>query len=382
MWGASVSGQRDRVYFESSSGAPRAEDTKDTKDTEGNADTSKGTVLKLLKELEDAQAASKSQTAMEVRNKLNDLREKLGEDKFKEIIEQLKKDAPNSWLEFLKALFPELFPNDESSDVGSQVGQGSGGNGSSGVGGGSGGGGGGGVGRYSGGGLGGGIGGGGDLGFGERVGNLPVTAGTHQTNFEPGSYQPGEIPNNLFSGAYQGQEGNCGAISACKAMIAQFGPAGVFKNIQRDSAGNYDVTLKDGTPVKVTQAQYRQSAAGAQLQGQDPKLLGFMNLMLAVNNVQAMKQHNDGISGKSFDEAIKSINNGEWAKETFDRLGYKNLVERVSPSELARGRPGTLDNSAHSLAVIGGSEDRWGTRLRNARTDPNLIAWGFKRGYA
>lgn len=376
MWGASVLGQRDRVYFESGSGAPRAEDTKDTG---GKADTSKDTVLKLLKELEDAQATSKGQTAKEVRNKLNDLREKLGEDKFKEIIEQLKKDAPNSWLEFLKAIFPEWFPSDESSDVGSQMGQGGGsvGGGRGGGGGGSGG-----VGRYSGGGRGGGIGAGGNLGLGERVGNLPVTAGTHQTNFEPGSYKPGEMPKDLFSGAYQGQEGNCGAISACKAMIAQFGPAGVFKDIQRDSGGNYDVTLKNGTHVQVTQEQYRQSAAGAQLQGQDPKLLGFMNLMLAVNNVQAMNQHNDGISGRSFGEAIKSVNDGEWAKETFDRLGYKDLVERVSPSELARGRPGTLDNSAHSLAVMGGSEDRWGTKLGNARTDPNLIAWGFKRGYA
>lgn len=366
MWGGSVLGQQDRVFVESGRGVPRAEET------ENNADTSKDTVLKLLKELEDTQKTSKNQAVQELRNKLNDLREKLGEDKFKKIIEQLKNDAPNSWLEFLKALFPELFPDDASTDAGSQMGNG-------GVGGGGGGGG---IGRYSGGGLGGGIGAGGGLGLGERMGNLPVTAGTHQTNFEPGSYKPGEMPKDLFSGAYQGQTGNCGAISACKAMIAEFGPAGVFKDIQRDVAGNYDVTLKNGTHVSVTQAQYRESAAGAQLQGQDPKLLGFMNLMLAVNNVQAMRQHNDGISGNSFSEAIRSINDGEWAMETFKRMGYENLIERVSPAELARGRVGTLDNQVHSLAVFNRGEDRWGTKLGNVRTDPNLIAWGFKRGYA
>ena len=363
MWGGLISGNRDQVYWHGGTGAPRTEETQDsiTKD--------KDAVLTLLKELEEAQKTSKNQTVQDLRDKLNDLRKKLGEDKFKEIIEQLKKDAPNSWLEFMKALFPELFPDDVSTDAESQAGRGGGVGGSGGGGGGSG--------RYEGGGV-----DRGGLALGERMGNLPVTAGTHQTNFEPGSYKPGEMPKDLFSGAYQGQAGNCGAISACKAMIAQYGPAGVFKDIKRDSAGNYDVTLKDGKHVRVTQAQYRESAAKAQLWGQDPKLLGFMNLMLAVNNVQAMNQRNDGVSGRSFSEAIDSINDGEWAKETFDRLGYKNLVERVSPSELASGRPGTLDNSTHSVAVMGRSEDRWGTRFRDTRTDPNLIAWGFKRGYA
>ncbi|TKK25514.1 hypothetical protein PspCFBP13528_26485 [Pseudomonas sp. CFBP13528] len=363
MWGGSVSSQKDYAYFQSSNGIPRVEETKDSTNTDKDA------VLKLLKELEDAQKTSKSQAVQDLRNKLNDLREKLGEDKFKEIIENLKKDAPYSWLEFLKALFPELFPDDVSTGADeSQLGGSGGGGGGSG--------------RYQGGGLGGGINAGGTLGLGERVGNLPVTAGTNQTNFEPGSYKPGEMPSNLFSGAYQGQEGNCGAISACKAMIAQFGPAGVFKDIKRDASGNYDVTLKNGNHVQVTQAQYRESAARAQLQGQDPKLLGFMNLMLAVNNVQAMRQRNDGISGSSFSEAINSINDGEWAVETFNRLGYGNLIERVSPSQLAAGRVGTLDNNTHSLAVLNRSEDRWGTRYGNVRTDPNLIAWGFKREYA
>ncbi|AZF17446.1 hypothetical protein [Pseudomonas sp. R3-18-08] len=365
MWDALISGNRDQVYWHGGTGAPRTEETQDSTTTDRDA------VLKLLEELEEAQKTSKNQTVQDLRDKLNDLRKRLGEDKFKEIIEQLKKDAPNSWLEFMRALFPELFADDVSTDAESQT-SGGGGGGVGGSGGGSGG-----SGRYEGGGI-----DRGGLGLGEKVGNLPVTAGTYQTNFEPGSYKPGEMPKNLFSGAYQGQTGNCGAISACKAMIAQHGPAGVFKDVKRDSAGNYDVTLKDGNHVQVTQAQYRESAAKAQLQGQDPKLLGFMNLMLAVNNVQAMKQHNDGISGTSFSEAINSINNGEWAKETFDRLGYKNLVERVSPSQLASGRPGTLDNSTHSVAVMGGSEDRWGTKFGNTRTDPNLIAWGFKRGYA
>lgn len=368
MWGVSISGQKDPVYFEGSRGIPRTEEAQD----------STATVLKLLKELEDAQKTSKNQTAQELRNRLNDLRERLGDDKFKEIIEQLKKDAPNSWLEFLKRLFPELFTDDVSTDAGSQLGSRDGG----GVGNSGGGGGAGGSGRYAGGGLGGGINAGGGLGLGERVGNLPVTAGTNQTNFEPGSYKPGEMPKDLFSGAYQGHTGNCGAISACKAMIAQFGPAGVFKDIQRDSAGNYDVTLKDGTHVPVTQAQYRESAAKAQLKGQDPKLLGFMNLMLAVNNVQAMNQRNDGISGRNLGEAINSVNDGEWAIETYRRMGYGNLMERVSPSELLRGRVGSLDNNIHSVAVFNGSEDRWGTKYSNVRTDPNLIAWGFKREYA
>ncbi|PQZ84965.1 hypothetical protein CQ048_24430, partial [Pseudomonas trivialis] len=101
-------GQLSGGSFAGSSG-----NTQDATDETQKVDADKETVSKLLKDLEDAQKTSKTQTEQELRNKLNELREKLGEEKFKEIIEQLKKDASDEWLAFLKRLFPELFADDD-----------------------------------------------------------------------------------------------------------------------------------------------------------------------------------------------------------------------------------------------------------------------------
>ncbi|PRC11337.1 hypothetical protein CQZ99_25490, partial [Pseudomonas poae] len=88
-----------------------------TDETKEDPSANRDKVAKLLKELEDAQATGKKQTEQELRNKLNELREELGDEKFKEILEQLKKDAPESVLSLLKALFPDLFPDESTPSV-------------------------------------------------------------------------------------------------------------------------------------------------------------------------------------------------------------------------------------------------------------------------
>ncbi|MTD22021.1 hypothetical protein GIR22_23110, partial [Pseudomonas sp. CCM 7891] len=68
--------------------------------------TDSATVKQLLTELSEAEATSKTQTARDLRNKLNDVREKLGDEKFKETLNELIKDpqASEKWLEYLRAL--------------------------------------------------------------------------------------------------------------------------------------------------------------------------------------------------------------------------------------------------------------------------------------
>ncbi|NWD97517.1 hypothetical protein HX871_24100, partial [Pseudomonas reactans] len=81
-----------------------------------NSDSAAGkdAVTKLLKELDDAQSTGKDQTVRDLRNKLHDMRQDLGDEKLKEIIEKLRKDASSDWLAWLKKLFPDLFPDGSS----------------------------------------------------------------------------------------------------------------------------------------------------------------------------------------------------------------------------------------------------------------------------
>ncbi|MFV3016010.1 hypothetical protein ACM9HO_09995, partial [Pseudomonas sp. KHB2.9] len=79
-----------------------------TKDDKGAV---KDSITKLIKELEDAEKTSKNQTAQELRDKLNEKRKELGEEKFKEILEEVKKDAPEGFQAFMKRAFPEEFPD-------------------------------------------------------------------------------------------------------------------------------------------------------------------------------------------------------------------------------------------------------------------------------
>ncbi len=83
--------------------------------SEGNRDAfdaDKEAVTQLLRQLDDAEKTSKNQTVQDLRDKLNDKRNALGDEKFKAILEQLKRDAVTDFLALLKRLFPELFADD------------------------------------------------------------------------------------------------------------------------------------------------------------------------------------------------------------------------------------------------------------------------------
>ncbi|OPA86373.1 hypothetical protein BFW88_21120, partial [Pseudomonas fluorescens] len=90
----------------------KGKDPADTPKDDATAD--KDAVTKLLKALDDAQATGKDQTARDLRDKLKALREELGDEKFQQILEQLKEEAGRRWLELLRMLFPDLFPDGPS----------------------------------------------------------------------------------------------------------------------------------------------------------------------------------------------------------------------------------------------------------------------------
>ncbi|MFD1680986.1 ANIS5 family metal-binding protein [Pseudomonas rhodesiae] len=306
------------------------------------------TVKALLNELFDATKDNKSQTVQDVRDKLNALREKLGDEKFKEILNKLIEEARGEWLEFLKRLLGQWFPDEVTPPAPPAP--------SSPRGGGGGGGGGGQVNPQ-------------DFGPSESMSDKPITEGANFYDYKPDNSNPGVKPDkgrgagNIWSGFYQGSNGNCITVSAIKAAMMHFGkkPTDVFKSV-KEAGDGYDVEMRDGVKVHLSKDELKQAALHARFRGDDPEMLTNANFMYAVSAKRAQKENNDGVAGRSFMAAMQSLNDGEYAREGLDRLGLRGHYRPATDADLKSSKVGTVEYGGHSMAVIDGRIEKWGRR--------------------
>ncbi|AZF49160.1 hypothetical protein [Pseudomonas sp. R2-7-07] len=298
-------------------------------------------VKTLLNQLFDAEQGSKTQTAQDLRDKLNELRQKLGDEKFKEVLNKLIQEADDKFLEFLKRMLEEWFPND---DVAPPAPPPPGGRGGGGGGGG----------RVS------------PEGFGpvESMSNKPITEGSKHFNYKPDNSNPGKKPDNIWSGFSQGPDGNCVTVSAIKAAMMHFGqkPTDIYKSV-KETANGYEVVMRDSDKVyKLTKDELQQAATYARFKGDDPQMMTDANFMFAMSAKRAQMENNDGTAGKGFIEAMKSVNDGEYSREGLDRLGLRNHYRQATDADLRSSKVGTVAYGGHSMAVINGRIELWGRR--------------------
>lgn len=323
-------------------------------------DADKATVKTLLNQLLEAKQSGKTQAVQDTRDKLNALREKLGDEKFKEIVEQIKKDADKAWLALLKDLFPDLFPDKPApspspappspspSYRGFQGGTVNPSN----------------------------------YGSTESMSNKPFTEGARYADYKPDKSNPGKTPGmgkesgNIWSGFCQGPDGNCVTVSAIKSAMMKFGqkPTDIFKDVRMTGDG-YDVQMRDGFQLHLSKDELKVAAQQARFRGDDPAMMTDANFLYAASAKRAQMENNDGRGGASFLEATQTLNDGEWSTEALDRLGLKGLYRRSSSAELAGGgMVGIVDDGRHSMAVIGGRLELWGRRA-GTPSQPNAFAF-------
>ncbi|WP_394546521.1 hypothetical protein [Pseudomonas fluorescens] len=333
-------------------GVSRAEEKKD------DVEVDKKAVAQMLKQLDEAEKGNKNQTAQDLRDKLNEKRKELGEEKFKEILEALKKDASSDLLALLKKLFPDFFPDEPSPSPSPspQPSPGKGGGGGGGGGGGS---------------------NSANIGPRESMSNLPFTQGAQFHHYKPDKSNPGKKPGvgtesgNIWSSFSQSPgTGNCTTIAAIKASMMQFGqkPTDVFKDVKQAGDG-FDVQMRDGYQVHISQSELKQAAEQARFQGDNPEVMTNANFMYAVSAKRAQKEDNDDYAGQSYAAALKSLNDGEVLQEGLDRLGLRGLYRRSSSDELASGKLGVVAFSGHAMAVIGGQVELNGGRGGSPKPD-------------
>ncbi|MDT3230496.1 MULTISPECIES: CsgG/HfaB family protein [Pseudomonas] len=191
------------------------------------------------------------------------------------------------------------------------------------------------------------------------------------------SKRNGAKPDNIWSGFRQGPDGNCVTVSAIKAAMYRFGqsPTDIFKEVIKTSGG-YQVVMRDDFKLTLTDRELAEGARSARFVGADKGMLKDAQFLFAVSAKRAQMENNDRTAGRSFQAAIRSLNNGEdetGPGEGFMRLGLKKHMKKVSVRDLANGQLGMCNRAMHSVAVINGREELWG-RQGSAPTRGQAVA--------
>ncbi|UOB22396.1 hypothetical protein MRY17_16865 [Pseudomonas orientalis] len=178
----------------------------------------------------------------------------------------------------------------------------------------------------------------------------------------------GAKPDNIWSGFRQGPDGNCVTVSAIKAAMHRFGqsPTDIFQEVAKTNDG-YHVLMRDGFRLTLSDRELAEGSRGAKFHGPDKGMLKDAQFLFAVSAKRAQMENNDRTAGRSYQAAIRSLNNGEdetGPGEGFLRLGLRKHMKRVQVRDLAQGQLGMVNRTGHSVAVINGREELWGKQGR------------------
>ena len=170
-------------------------------------------------------------------------------------------------------------------------------------------------------------------------------------------------PADIWSGFYQGVEGNCVTVSAIKAAMIRFGqdPRAIYKQVQITPTG-FDVVMRDAFRLQLTHEEVRQAAAESNFHGNNRQLLNAAHFLYAVSAKRAQIENNDFRARQSYTTALQTLNDGEYPGEALRRLGLFGYVRESTVAELANGAIGTLADNWHSVAVIDGALDFYGKK--------------------
>ncbi|WP_181157366.1 hypothetical protein [Pseudomonas poae] len=124
--------------------------------------------------------------------------------------------------------------------------------------------------------------------------------------------------------------------------------------------------MRDSFRVQLTHDELRQATAASNFRGVNPQLLDYANFLYAVSAKRAQWENNDFRGRQGYAIALETLNDGEHPGEALRRLGLYGYVRSSTVKELAAGAIGTLADSDHSVAVVGGALDNYGQRYNLA----------------
>ena len=129
---------------------------------------------------------------------------------------------------------------------------------------------------------------------------------------------------------YQTTEGNCVTVTVAKAAADALGTE-VFSSLEKTSGG-LKIGLRDGEEVEVSAAELQAARSASDFKGRDEDALSFGTVIYAAVAKRALEEKHEG--ARSYQDALRSLNNGEQVRNVIDLAGLENHSTRVSTGDL------------------------------------------------
>lgn len=142
------------------------------------------------------------------------------------------------------------------------------------------------------------------------------------------SFLNGVYDRSTGNGMNQESKGNCASVATIKAAMDKWGPDGVFTKERTEANDGYELTLKDGDKVTVTDAQIAEAEKEADFGSADKKGPAYQNAVICY---AAMAQRNLDDSQKGYTEVWGD------AAHTYKVKGQRLTTYKEALDDLADG---------------------------------------------
>ena len=170
---------------------------------------------------------------------------------------------------------------------------------------------------------------------------------------------------------YQTTEGNCVTVAVAKAAADALG-TDVFTSLEKTSSG-LKIGLRDGAEVEVSATELTAARSASDFKGRDEDALSFGTVIYAAVAKRALEEKHEG--ARNYQDALRSLNNGERVSHVIDLAGLEDHSKRVSTSDLDGQDAVVAYSQKHAIYVDKTSEghvsDHYGRGVQYNRTDTN-----------
>ena len=180
---------------------------------------------------------------------------------------------------------------------------------------------------------------------------------------------------DLIKSFKQGGTGNCVSIAIIKASIQIFGMNKIFNHYWEGDICK--ITMRDGFELSFTRDELAAATLGSKfILLENQKVLDYANLCFAAMAKRAQIEENDDIENLTFEQAIETLNDGEWYTHGADWLGLRFNILNIKRKYIWQYKGVVGASSKHCFFASEGIEDNHG------RPDPlNIFERRFSKWF-
>ena len=172
----------------------------------------------------------------------------------------------------------------------------------------------------------------------------------------------------------QGGTGNCVSIAIIKAGIQTFGVNRVFDH---NWEGNTcTVTMRDGYQLAFSEKELEIGSQGSHfLLMEYESIFNYANLCFTAMAKRAQIEDNDDFEDMTFEQAIETLNDGEYYLHGPDWLGLRHYVRRSGRRYVWQYKGMIGASSKHAFFVSEGYEDNYGKPDKLSGLERRFCKW-------